>query len=242
MAAVPELITACPRNCYSTCSMRVEVEDGRLRRIVPLERNRATPEGACLKGLSYVERVHSPERILYPLRRDGEGSFRRISWEEALRQLADQLRRVREDYGPQSVLYYSASGTKGLLNSVGPAFFRLYGGYTTTYGDLCWPAGLEATRLTLGENKHNAPWDLVNARLIVLWGKNVYVSSIHLIPHLKEAKKNGTKLILIDPVHHRTASLCDLYLQPRPGGDAALACGVSRWLFEHDHIDPFPVQ
>ncbi len=73
-----QLTTACPRNCYSTCSIRVEVENGRLRRILPHEGNRATPEGACLKGLAYVERTHSPDRILYPLRRIPNGSFHRI--------------------------------------------------------------------------------------------------------------------------------------------------------------------
>jgi anaerobic selenocysteine-containing dehydrogenase len=72
-------ITACPRNCYSTCTLRVEVEGGRLRRVLPHEGNRATPEGGCLKGLSYVERVHSPNRILHPLRRGADGSFRRVA-------------------------------------------------------------------------------------------------------------------------------------------------------------------
>ena len=75
--------TACPRNCYSTCAMKVEVENGRIRRIEPHEGNRATPGGACLKGLSYVERVHSPERILHPLRRRVGGEFERITWDQA---------------------------------------------------------------------------------------------------------------------------------------------------------------
>ena len=143
--------TACPRNCYSTCTLKVQVEDGRLRRIEPHPQNRATPEGACLKGLSYVERQHSPDRLLYPLRKvPGTDRFERIDWETAIETIAAELVRLRDRYGPQSVLYYSASGTKGLLNSVGMEFWRLYGGCTTTYGDLCWPAGLEATRLTLG--------------------------------------------------------------------------------------------
>ena len=150
--------------------MTVEVEEGSLRRVLPHAGNRATVEGPCLKGLSYVERVASPDRILHPLRRSGDGSFHRVSWDEALDEITRHLVRVRDTFGPQAVLYYAASGTKGLLNGVGTAFWRLFGGYTGTYGDLCWPAGLEATRLTLGENKHNAPWDLSNARLVVLWG------------------------------------------------------------------------
>ena len=160
---MPVFTTACPRNCYSTCAMRVHVEDGKLRRIEPHPDNRATPEGVCLKGLSYVERVVSPDRLLHPLRRTPDGEFEHITWDAALDEIAGRLRRIREESGPRAVLYYAASGTKGLLNRVGSAFWRLYGGCTTTYGDLCWPAGLEATRLTLGDNKHSAPWDLANA-------------------------------------------------------------------------------
>jgi anaerobic selenocysteine-containing dehydrogenase len=229
--------TACPRNCYSTCTLRVEVEDGRLRRVLPHEGNRATPEGACLKGLSYVERVASPDRILHPLRRRGAGDFERISWDEALDGIAGQLRRVRDEHGPQALLYYCGSGTKGLLNSVGPAFFRLYGGYTTTYGDLCWPAGLEATRLTLGDNRHNAPWDLARARLIVLWGKNPAETNIHQVPFVEQALRAGGSLVVIDPRRTQSAERAELLVQPRPGTDGALALAMAHVLFRDGLVD-----
>jgi anaerobic selenocysteine-containing dehydrogenase len=232
-----QFTTACPRNCYSTCSIRVEVEDGRLRRILPLEENRATPEGACLKGLSYVEREHSPQRILHPLRRDERGEFQRIGWPEALDEIAARLIDIRERHGPKSVFYYNGSGTKGLLNSVGSTFFRLFGGYTTTYGDLCWPAGLEASRLTLGDNKHNAPWDLVNARLLVLWGKNSAETNIHQMPFVEQALRDGARLIVIDPRRTETAERAELLLQPRPGTDGALALAIAHVLFRDDHVE-----
>jgi anaerobic selenocysteine-containing dehydrogenase len=99
---MPFFTTACPRNCYSTCSLRVEVENGRLRRVEPHPDNLATPEGACLKGLSYVERVRSPERILYPLRRKpGTSGFERISWDEALDLIVSNLTRIRAETGSQ---------------------------------------------------------------------------------------------------------------------------------------------
>mgnify|MGYP000982336710 FL=1 len=107
--------TACPRNCYSTCSLRVEVVEGRIRRIEPHADNRATADGVCLKGLSYLERVYSPDRILHPLRRTGNGSFTPIPWDDALDIIAERLRRYHAEPGPQSVLYYTGSGTKGLL-------------------------------------------------------------------------------------------------------------------------------
>jgi len=80
-------------------------------------------------------------------------------------------------------------------------------------------------------------FDIANSRTIVLWGKNVYISSVHLIPLLKEAKRKGATIILIDPVHHQTTQLSDLFVQPRAGGDAALACGIARWLLENEHHD-----
>ncbi len=169
---MPVYTTACPRNCYSTCTARVHVEDGRIVRLEPHTGNLATPEGVCLKGLSYVERTHSPDRLLYPLlRRPDTYEHTRITWDEALDTIAGKIERARDTLGPQSVFFYAASGTKGLLNQVSHDFWRLFGGYTTTYGDLCWPAGLEATRLTLGENKHSDPTDLARAKLIVMWGK-----------------------------------------------------------------------
>ncbi len=230
--------TACPRNCYSTCAMKVQVEDGRLRRIEPHPGNRATPGGACLKGLSYVERVHSPDRILHPLRRVGDsGEFERISWDDALDTIAEKLVELKADPGPQSVLYYSGSGTKGLLKGAGREFWRLYGGCTATYGDLCWPAGLEATRLTLGANKHSAPWDVADARLIVLWGKNAAETNIHQMAFIDQALDAGAKLVVIDPRRTQSAERAELLLQPRPGTDGALALAIAHLLIKSGRID-----
>jgi len=218
--------------------MTVTVENGRLRRIEAHPHNQATPEGPCLKGLSYVERTHSPNRILYPLRRrPGTPDFERMSWDEALDTVAKKLTHYRQEFGPQSILYYAASGTKGLLNSVGINFWRLYGGCTTTYGDLCWPAGLEATRLTLGENKHNAPWDIENARLIILWGKNTAETNIHQTVFIRRALERGARLVVIDPRRTESSERAALLIQPRPGTDGAIALAVAHLLIKNGHID-----
>ncbi len=230
-------VTACPRNCYSTCSLKVEVEGQRIKRVEVLPLNKATPAGPCLKGLSYVERVHSAERILYPLRRRGDGSFGRVSWDEALDEIVSRLKEFREKFGARSVLYYQASGTKGLLNGAGAGFWRLFGGYTGTYGDLCWPAGLEATRLTLGDNKHNAPWDLENARLIVLWGKNPAETNVQQMLAIDRAQESGARLVVVDPRRTLSSERAELLMQPRPGTDGALALGLARILLERGWID-----
>jgi anaerobic selenocysteine-containing dehydrogenase len=234
---MPVFTTACPRNCYSTCGMRVHVEQGEIRRIEPHTGNRATPEGVCLKGLAYVERVRSPDRILRPMRRAASGQFEPIEWSEALDLVVDNLTRFRDESGPQSVLYYSGSGTKGLLNGVGASFWRLFGGCTTTYGDLCWPAGLEATRLTLGDNRNSAPWDIANAKLIVLWGKNPAETNIHQMPFVQQARESGARIVVVDPRRTETSESADLWIRPRPGTDGALALAVAHEILGRGGVD-----
>ncbi len=229
--------TACPRNCYSTCSFKVLVDKGKIVNFEPHPENLATPEGICLKGLSYKERVYSEKRILNPLQSDGRGGYQRISWDKALNLITEKLNIFREKYGSKSVFFYESSGMSGLLNEISSLFWRNYGGVTTSYGNLCWPAGLEAVRLTLGENKHNVPWDLENARLIIMWGKNVVETNIQESIPLDKALGKGAKLVVIDPRRTATADKASLLIQPRPGTDAALALGIARVLVETERID-----
>ncbi|MCK5820414.1 MAG: molybdopterin-dependent oxidoreductase [Bacteroidales bacterium] len=229
--------TACPRNCYSTCSLKVRIAEGKIIGIDPHTDNLATSEGPCIKGLAYVERANSPDRLLYPLKRDIKGGFTRISWDEALDMIKDKLQFYHKEFGPHSILFYASSGMSGLLNGVSTAFWKLFGGTTTTYGNLCWPAGLEATRLTLGENKHNAPWDLENAKLILLWGKNPAESNIQEVIHIEKSLNAGGKLVVIDPRRTPSAERAEILVQIKPGSDAALALGIARELIKNDWID-----
>ncbi len=233
--------TACPRNCYSTCSFRVWVEDGKVVKIDPQPLNRATPEGICLKGLSYLERANSQDRILYPLKRV-DGQFKRISWDQALQEMTAKLTHYKHEFGPHSILFYAGSGMSGLLNGVSSGFWRLFGGATTVYGNLCWPAGLEATRLTLGENKHNVAWDLENAQLIVLWGKNPAETNIQQMIPIEKAQAKGAKLIVIDPRRTPSSERADLLIQPKPGTDGILALAIAKLLIEKNQIDSAFIQ
>ncbi|MFA5974118.1 MAG: molybdopterin-dependent oxidoreductase [Lentimicrobiaceae bacterium] len=229
--------TACPRNCYSTCSLKVKVENGKVIGIDPNPENRATPEGPCIKGLAYVERANSPDRILYPLLRENDGGFSRISWGKALDIIAGKLTEIKQTYGQHAVLFYASSGMSGMLNSVSKAFWQMFGGATITYGNLCWPAGLEATRLTLGSNKHNAPWDLENAKLILLWGKNPAESNIQEMIPIEKSLEKGGKLIVIDPRRTPSAERALFLAQIKSGTDAALAFGIARELIKNEWVD-----
>ncbi len=222
-----EFITVCPRNCYSTCSFIVQVEDNIIKRILPYPQNRATPEGPCIKGLSYIERTHSPERIIYPLRKTAQGRFVQITMNEAFDYISEKLSDLRERYGPKSILWYKGSGMSGLVNDIGHSFWKEFGGVTTTYGNLCWPAGLEAVRLTLGDVKHNVPWDIENANTIIVWGKNPAETNIQETAFISRAREKGSKVIVIDPLRTPTADKADILLSPRPATDGALALAMA---------------
>jgi len=228
--------TSCPRNCYSTCSFKVWTDKGKIIKFEPQILNKATPEGICIKGLSYLERIYSDERILFPLKKS-EGKFIRITWEDALNEITEKLTYFKENFTPQSILFYAASGVSGLLNSVSTEFWKAYGGATTVYGNLCWPAGLEATRLTLGEIKHNVPWDSEHAKLIVLWGKNPAETNIQEMIPIEKAQEKGAKLVVIDPRRTPSSERADLLIQPIPGTDGILALSVAKLLIEDNVID-----
>ncbi len=222
-----EFITVCPRNCYSTCSFIVQVEDSIIRRILPFSGNLATPEGPCIKGLSSIRRTYSPDRIIHPLRKAPSGKFEEITVDEALDTIARKLSLLHKKSGPQSILWYRGSGMSGLVNETGSSFWRAFGGATITYGNLCWPAGLEAVRLTLGSVKHNVPWDIENARTIIVWGKNPAETNIQETAFIAKARSRGSRVIVIDPLKTPTAEKADLHISPAPGTDGALALAVA---------------
>ena len=141
---------------------------------------------------------------------------------------AEKLLSIKEKWGPESILWYRGSGMSGLTNEIGSAFWKAFGGTTTTYGNLCWPAGLEAVRLTLGSVKHNVPWDLENAKTIIIWGKNPAETNIQEIAFIARAKENGCRIIVIDPLRTPTADKADVLYTPRPGTDGALALAIAR--------------
>jgi anaerobic selenocysteine-containing dehydrogenase len=230
-----EFITACPRNCYSTCSFKVQVENNKIRRILPFSLNKATPEGPCIKGLSYIERAHSDQRIIHPLLKTGNGTFRQITADEAFDRIAGRLSDIRECSGPHSIMWYKGSGNSGLTNDIGNEFWKAFGGASTTYGNLCWPAGLEAVRLTLGSVKHNVPWDLKQAKTIIIWGKNPAETNIQEMAFIAAGKENGSKVIVVDLRRTPTADKADLLICPKPGTDGALALSIA-WILVNEQL------
>src|SRR5262249_47508201 len=133
---------------------------------------------------------------------------------------------------------YRSGGSLGLLKHLSDYFFERFGPVTMKRGDICSGGGDAAQDLDFGDSDSNDLFDLLNSRNILLWGKNVFTSGPHAIPVLNDARRRGARLVLIDPVHHKTATLCERFVQPRPGGDFALAMAMARILFEKGWTDP----
>ena len=234
MPALRTIRTVCPRNCYCTCGMLVTLdEDNRIVSIDGDPENPATGGHVCLKGLAYARRVTYPNRLLTPLRRRASGAgFEPVGWDDALGEITERLTRVRTGHGPEAALYYEGSGSHGALGGLAMAFWRQFGGCTTTFGDLCWPAGLEATRLTYGDNRHNHPKLTTESRMVLLWGHNPAETNIHQWRLILDAQARGARVIVIDPRQTDSTDAADVHLQPRPGTDAALALGMASVIVE----------
>jgi anaerobic selenocysteine-containing dehydrogenase len=204
-------------------------ERDRITRIEGDPANPATGVRVCLKGLSYARRTRYRDRLLSPLRWEPTTrQYSPVAWDEAVGEIAARLTRIRDQHGPAAALYYEGSGSHGALGGLSMAFWRQFGGCTTTHGDLCWPAGLEATRLTYGDNRHNHPRLTTESRFILIWGHNPAETNIHQWRLILDAQERGATIAVIDPRSTDTTDAADIHLQPRPGTDAALALGIAR--------------
>jgi anaerobic selenocysteine-containing dehydrogenase len=220
----------------------LEVEVGK-GKIIKIRGNRNSPVNQgriCVKGMNYPNMVYGPERLLYPLQKigkRGEGEFKRISWEQALDLIYKKLKNLREQYGPESVLYYNRFANLGVVKNCAYSFWYQFGGFTSTYGGLCDSAAQEAINLTYGEVKHNRISDLENSKLIILWGSNPAYTNIHIMHHINKAVDKGAKLLTIDIRENESGTKSNLYLNPRPGTDGCLALGIANQLIENNIID-----
>lgn len=229
--------TLCNRDCPDVCGIVATVEDGRITKIQGDKDHPVTQGFLCPRTSQYLKRQYSPERLTTPLVRK-DGVLVPATWDEALDLVAEKLLAIRAESGPAAIFHYRSAGAMGFVKHVTSYFFEQFGPVTDRRGDICTGAGEWAQIEDFGDYEANDPTDLVNAKQILIWGRNIYVSWIHLTPILREARARGAEVTLIDPVHHRTAELCDRVWQPRPGGDFALALGTARVVFERGWVHP----
>ncbi len=213
------------------------MSDGEIIRIAGDKEHPVTRGFLCYRTAQFLETQRSPSRLTTPLLRKG-GELVSVSWDEAMDFAAEGLERIKRESGPAAIFHYRSGGSLGHLKLLTERFFEAYGPCTAKRGDICSGAGDDAQLTDFGVEDSNDLFDLLNSRHVLLWGKNVHVSSPHTLPVLLDARKSGARLVLIDPVRHRTADSCERYVQVKPGADFALAMATARVLFERGWDDP----
>ena len=249
---------ACPHDCPDACGVLITVEDGRATRIQGDPENPVTRGFLCAKVAKYLDRVYSPDRVLYPMKRVapkgpcGAGalarvSFERIGWDEALDEITARFRQIIAEHGPEAILPYSYGGTLGALNgaSMDRRFFHRLGA-SQLERTICSDAGEVGLQSVLGIKMGTEPEQFAHSRYIIAWASNIHGNNVHLWPFIEEARRKGAKLVVIDPYRTCTAKLADWYLPINPGTDGALALAmmhviVNENLFDSDYVSRYTI-
>jgi anaerobic selenocysteine-containing dehydrogenase len=231
---------ACPHDCPDTCAMQVTVENGVAIKVVGDPAHPPTHGTLCAKVSRYTERTYHQDRLLQPLRRVGPkglGRFEPISWDEALRTIAETLKPIAAQ-NPEAILPYSYAGTMGYVQGEGMAsrFFHKLGA-SRLDRTICSSAGGAGMTYTLGGKVGMDVEQFAHSKLILIWGSNPITSSVHFWSFAQEAKRAGAKLIAIDPLLTDSAAKCHQHIALRPGSDAALALAMANVLMDRNLID-----
>jgi molybdopterin guanine dinucleotide-containing S/N-oxide reductase-like protein len=250
--------TVCSHDCPDSCAVLVTVDEtGRAVKVQGDPSQPVTQGFLCGKVAKYLDRVYSPDRILYPLRRKKgvpkgalergreHQAFERVSWDEALDSIAARLQQISDLHGPESILPYSYAGTIGVLGfgSMDRRFFHRLGA-SRLDRTICSEAGGQAWNLVYGKKYGTPTEDFRLAKLVLAWAANIHGNNVHLWPMIEQARRNGARLIVIDPYRTRTAALADWHIAIRPGTDTALALGMmhvilNEGLEDRAYIDEF---
>jgi len=248
---------ACPHDCPDACAVLITVEDGRATKIQGDPEHPVTRGFLCAKVAKYLDRVYSPDRVLYSMRRvgpkgpvAGDGaratqSWQRISWDEALDEIATRFRGIVAEFGSEAILPYSYGGTLGTLNgsTMDRRFFHRLGA-SQLDRTICSAAGEAGVISVLGMKLGTEPEQFRHSKYIIAWASNIHGNNVHLWPFITEARRNGAKLVVIDPYRTRTAQCADWYLPINPGSDAALALGmmhviIGENLHDEDYVSKY---
>jgi len=233
--------TACPLDCPDSCTLEITVQNGRIVEIDGGHENPSTRDYICAKVRRFADRVYGEDRLLNPGIRKGpkgEGVFNRVSWNEALDHIAERMIEIRDRWGAEAILPFSYGGSNGLLthDTNDATLWRAFG--TSRLARTVCAAPTGAANMGLYGKMPGVTYeDYVHARLIILWGVNPSTSGIHLVPYIKEARKAGAKLAVIDPRTTSLAKQADLHLALRPGTDVSVALALHKYLFERGHAD-----
>jgi anaerobic selenocysteine-containing dehydrogenase len=228
--------SVCTFDCPDTCSLSVTVEDGRISKVRGSEAAPFTAGVICNKvARDMTEFVHGPQRILHPLRRTGakgSGNFERISWDAALDEIHARTTTVIDRWGPQAVTPLNYAGPHGMLagESMSARFFYKLGATQLYRRSMCGGVRSEAWAGTYGAVPGCPPELAADAALNVVWGNNATVTNLHLVRRIRQSKRKGGRLIVVDPLRTKIAEQADLHLAPLPGTDVLLAWALAAQL------------
>ena len=232
--------SVCPHDCPSACSLDVTVENGRLVAVTGTADHPFTQGVICGKVRAYAERVHSPLRVLTPLRRvgrKGDGRFEPVSWDDAIAEIARRWRTIVAEQGGEAILPYSYAGTMGQVQYyAGHPFFHALGA-SRLQRTICVSTAYAGWQATVGAVTGNDSEQMVGADLVVLWGINAAYSTVNVMTLVKQARARGAYVVVIDPYRTATARQADEHLMVRPGTDAALALAVMHVLIAENRLD-----
>jgi anaerobic selenocysteine-containing dehydrogenase len=240
----------CPHDCPDTCSMVYHVKDEKLIAVKGNADHPMTRGGLCVKLNDYEKRHYHPDRLLYPMKRvgpKGTKQFERISWDEALDTIVDKWQAIIKEHGPQAIMPNSYLGNQGLVHGLngGDAFFARLGA-TVTERTFCGEGSCTAWLLTVGPTAGVDPESFIHSKFIIIWACNSVSTNLHHWHIIKEAQKNGAKVVVIDAYASKTAKEADWHVCPKPGTDGALAMAmmnviIGEGLVDQDYVDNYTV-
>ena len=231
----------CPHDCPDTCAMIYEIKDNKLISVKGNKDHPYTRGGLCVKVKDFDKKHYHPDRLLYPLKRvgaKGEKKFERIKWSEAIKTITDKWKEIIKEYGPQAIMPYSYLGNQGLVHGLNgaDAFFNKMGA-TVCERTFCGEGSCTAYLTTVGPTAGVDVESYIHSKYIVIWACNSISTNLHHWAVIKDAKKKGAKVVVIDSYKSRTAKAADWHISPKPGTDGALAMGVINSIIEQGLTD-----
>ncbi|NLP43123.1 MAG: molybdopterin-dependent oxidoreductase [Peptococcaceae bacterium] len=232
--------SVCPFDCPDTCGLLVEIRQGKVNKVMGDPEHPHTKGTLCPKMNQYEKTVYSPERLTQPLLRSGpkgSGSFKPISWEEALNIIVERWQQIIDEYTAEAILPYSYAGVMGMVQrNCGEAFFHRLGA-SRLKRTICATAKTSGWKLVMGETLPAHPAEVLQSDFIIMWGTNALATNIHMYNNIRQAKKQGAKVWLIDTYETPSAQIADKVLISKPGRDGALALGLMHIIARDNLVD-----
>jgi len=233
-------LSVCPYDCPDTCGLLVQVSGGKAVGVAGDPDHPFTRGTLCPKMVHYERTVHSPYRLTEPLLRTGSkgtGTFRAVTWPEAINHIAERWREIIANYGSEAILPCSYAGTMGIIQrNAGHAFFHRLGSSELDRA-ICTPAKGYGWQATMGTTLGLHPAEVTHSDLVILWGINALATNIHFLAGVNKAKQRGAKVWLIDTYETPTARIADKIFLLRPGSDGALALGIMHHIVKENLIN-----